>query len=46
MGLIVAPRGRLLLVVRFTIERGKIVQIEGVAEPARVAELDLAALGP
>ena len=46
VGLIVAPRGRLLLVVRFRIERGKIVQIEGVAEPARVAELDLAALGP
>ncbi len=45
VGAIVAPRGRLLLVLRFRIAGGKIVEIDGVAEPRRVAKLDLVALG-
>jgi RNA polymerase sigma-70 factor (ECF subfamily) len=40
----VAPGGRLLRVIRFTITRGKIVQIDVVADPARLGELDLAVL--
>ena len=39
-----APRGRLNRVLRFTITCGKIVQIDVVADPARLHELDLAVL--
>lgn len=41
-GLIVAPRGRLLLAIRFGFAGGRIARIEVIREPARVAELDLA----
>jgi RNA polymerase sigma factor (sigma-70 family) len=44
VGVVVAPRGRLLMVFGFTIERGKIVAIDVVAEPARLQRLDLAVL--
>jgi RNA polymerase sigma factor (sigma-70 family) len=44
VGVIVAPRGRLLMVLRFTITNGKIVQIEAVADPQRLRLLDLAIL--
>ena len=44
VGVIVAPRGRLLMVLRFTIANGKIIEIEAVADPARVCQLDLAIL--
>jgi RNA polymerase sigma-70 factor (ECF subfamily) len=44
VGVIVAPRGRLLMVLRFTITHGKIVEIEAVADPARLLRLDLAVL--
>ena len=43
-GVIVAPRGRLLMVLRFTITGGKIVEIDVTAEPKRLRELDLAVL--
>ncbi|MBA2454382.1 MAG: hypothetical protein H0V47_14525 [Chloroflexia bacterium] len=44
VGVIVAPRGRLLMVLVFTVSRGKIVEIEAVADRARLSQLDLAIL--
>lgn len=44
VGLVVGPRGRLFRVLRFTVAGGRIVQIEVIGEPARLAELDLAVL--
>jgi RNA polymerase sigma-70 factor (ECF subfamily) len=44
LGVVVAPRGRLLLVLRLTIARGKIAAIEVVAEPADLARLELTLL--
>jgi len=42
VGVIVAPRGRLLMVLDFTIARGKIVAIDAIADPERLRQLDLA----
>jgi hypothetical protein len=44
VGVIVAPRGRLLMVLVFTISEGKIVEIDTVADPERLRQLDLAVL--
>ena len=44
VGVIVAPRGRLLMVLDFTIEDGKIVAIDAIADPERLRQLDLAML--
>jgi len=44
VGLLWAPRGRLSRVLRFTIERGKIAQVDVVADAARVREIELAVL--
>jgi hypothetical protein len=44
MGLIMAPRGRLFLVMAFTIMHGKIVEIDVIADPERLQQLDLASL--
>jgi RNA polymerase sigma-70 factor (ECF subfamily) len=44
VGVVVAPRGRLLLVLGFTITRGKIVAIDVVADAERLRQLDLAVL--
>jgi RNA polymerase sigma factor (sigma-70 family) len=44
VGVIVAPRGRLLMVLDFTIGDGKIVAIDAIADPARLKQLDLALL--
>jgi RNA polymerase sigma-70 factor (ECF subfamily) len=44
VGAVVAPRGRLLMVLRFTIARGKIVEIDAIADPERLRQLDLAVL--
>jgi len=44
VGIIVAPRGRLFAVMALTIERGKIVELEVITDPARVSQLDLAIL--
>jgi RNA polymerase sigma factor (sigma-70 family) len=41
---IVAPRGHLFLVLNFTIRNGKIVEIEAVADPARLRQLHLSVL--
>jgi hypothetical protein len=44
VGLVWAPHGRLLRVLRFTIKNGKITDAEVVADPARLREFDLAVL--
>jgi len=44
VGVVVAPRGRLLLVLRVTFGNGRIVGIDAIADPARVRDLDLAVL--
>src|SRR5215207_4943293 len=43
-GVVVAPRGRLLMVLGFTIRDGKIVEIDAIADPARLRQLDLVVL--
>ena len=40
-GLVVAPRGRPLAVVGFTVAHGRIAEIDVLADPARVRQLDL-----
>ena len=45
VGLVVARRGRLFLVLNLTVIRGKIVEIEAVADPARLRQLHLSILG-
>ncbi len=44
VGLVMAPRGQLFLVLGFTITDGKITEIDVVADPARLRQLDLAVL--
>ncbi len=46
VGIVMAPRGRLFLVLRFTIVHGKIAEIDVIAEPERLRRLELAALPP
>jgi RNA polymerase sigma-70 factor (ECF subfamily) len=41
IGIVVAPRGRLVRALRFTIANGKITEIEVVGDPARLGELDV-----
>jgi len=43
-GVVVAPRGRAVAVAGFTIARGRIVEIDLLADPARLRHLDLTAL--
>ena len=42
VGLIFAPRGRLLRVLQFTFEHGKIAEVNIVGDPTRLREFDLA----
>jgi len=44
VGVIVAPRGRLRLVVTFKITGEKIIEIDVIADPVRLRQLDLAVL--
>jgi RNA polymerase sigma factor (sigma-70 family) len=44
VGVVVAPRGRLFRVLNFKVAGGKIVEIDVVADPARLRDLDLAVL--
>lgn len=44
VGVVFAPHGKLMRALSFTITDGKIVQIDVVAEPARLRQLDLAVL--
>src|SRR5215469_9598643 len=43
VGLVVAPRGRLLLMLRLVIRGGRIAEIEAVADPAHLHQVRLAA---
>jgi RNA polymerase sigma-70 factor (ECF subfamily) len=43
-GLVFAPGGRLSRALSFTIEHGKIIQVEVIADPERLRQLDLAIL--
>jgi RNA polymerase sigma factor (sigma-70 family) len=44
VGIVVAPRGRLSTVIQFKISRGKIAEIDVIADPSRLRQLDLAIL--
>ena len=44
VGIVVAPRGRLLTVLGFTVRGAKIVGIDAIADPVRLRQLDLALL--
>lgn len=44
VGVIVAPRGRLMMVLNFTLHEDKIVAIEAIADPIRLSQLDFALL--
>ena len=44
VGAVVAPRGRLAMVLTFTIRDGKIVEMEAIGEPDRMSRLDLRVL--
>jgi len=44
-GILVAPYGRLWLVLAFTIRHGRIVEIDVIADPERLRALDLGVLG-
>lgn len=46
VGLVWAPRGRLLRAVRFTITQGKIAEVDIIADSGRLRDLDLAVLQP
>lgn len=45
VGILVAPRGRLVGLLGFTITGGKIARIDVIADPAHLRRLNLAALG-
>jgi RNA polymerase sigma-70 factor (ECF subfamily) len=44
VGLVVAPQGRLLLVLRVEVAGGRVAGYEVIADPARLAGLSLAVL--
>src|SRR5207245_7188671 len=44
VGGVVAPRGRLLMVLNFTVAQGKVVEIEAIGDPERLRQLELAVL--
>jgi RNA polymerase sigma-70 factor (ECF subfamily) len=41
IGIVVAPRGRLVRALRFTVANGRITEIEVIGNPARLGELDV-----
>ena len=43
-GVVVAPRGRPFAVMGFTVAGGRIVEIDALADPERLARLDLTIL--
>jgi RNA polymerase sigma-70 factor (ECF subfamily) len=44
VGVVVAPRGKLLMLLKFTVADGKIVEMEAIADPDRLRQVDLAVL--
>jgi RNA polymerase sigma-70 factor (ECF subfamily) len=45
IGVVVAPQGRLVRALRFTIANGRITEIEVIGNPARLGELDVSIVG-
>lgn len=45
VGALVAPKGKLLVALAITVEQGRIVGIEAIADPQRLATLDVQLLG-
>jgi RNA polymerase sigma factor (sigma-70 family) len=45
VGVVVAPHGRLSVALGYTVDSGRIVEIDVIADPARLRQLDLAVLG-
>jgi RNA polymerase sigma-70 factor (ECF subfamily) len=41
IGVVVAPRGKLVRALRFTIANGRITEIEVIGNPARLGELEV-----
>jgi RNA polymerase sigma-70 factor (ECF subfamily) len=44
VGVVVAPLGRLVRALRFTIVNGKITEIEVIGAPARLSELEVSTI--
>jgi len=44
VGIVAAPRGRLLYILRMTVRDGKIAEVDLISEPSRISRLDLTAL--
>jgi RNA polymerase sigma-70 factor (ECF subfamily) len=44
VGIVVAPRGQLMIALGFTFARGKITEIEVIADPERLRDLNMAVL--
>ncbi|WP_312113016.1 sigma-70 family RNA polymerase sigma factor [Brevibacillus reuszeri] len=44
VGIIVAPQGKMLYVLKFTMNQGKITEVDLISEPERISQLDLALL--
>jgi RNA polymerase sigma-70 factor (ECF subfamily) len=44
VGLVIAPRGKLLMILKFTVVDGKIIEMEAIADPERLRQIDLAVL--
>jgi RNA polymerase sigma-70 factor (ECF subfamily) len=42
VGLVIAPGGRLVSVLRFTVEAGRVVAIESIFDPERLSQLEVA----
>ena len=45
VGVVVAPHGRLVLALTFTVRDGRITGYDVIADPGRLRQLDLAVLG-
>lgn len=45
VGVVIAPMGKLMMVLAFTIDGGQITQMEAIADPERLRELELTMLG-
>jgi len=45
VGILVAPRGRLFMALRCTVRGGRIVEMEVIADPERLRQIDLGVLG-
>jgi len=45
VGVVIAPSGKLLMVLKFTVADGKIIEMEAIGDRDRLRQLDLAVLG-